>query len=221
MRKQLTNSTWLRKKKLTLNLSNIQKAVLIGTLLGDGYLRLSRSGRAARLQVCHAQSAKEYLFWLQDIFSDFVFAKPDYQIANHALRFTTVSHSDFLTYYNSFYRTGIKKVPDNINDLLSDPLSLAIWFMDDGNGYLKSSAYRISTYAFGLEGNQILASCLKNNFDLKVNLVKDSKGYQLYIPIKGDNASRFHNLVDPFIIPSMRYKLEHRSPVETHIVGTG
>lgn len=221
MFKQLTNSKWLSKQKENLHLSKIQEQVLIGTILGDGYLRLSKSGKAARLQICHSIAAKEYLFWLRDIFKNFVYAEPDYQSSNQALRFTTISHPDFLTYQQLFYQSGIKLIPDEITNLLTDPLSLAVWFMDDGNGYQKTSAYRISTYAFGLEGNKILAKSLKTNFNLIVNIVRDSKGYQIYIPVKDGNATRFKYLVNPYIIKSMKYKLEHHSPVETHIVGTG
>lgn len=89
--------------------------------------------------------------------------------------------------------------------------------MDDGNGYKKSSAFRISTYAFGHRGSQILTDCLNKNFGIRANLVRDSKGYQIYIPAKDGNSIRFSNLINPYIIPSMRYKLEHRSPVETHM----
>ncbi|MBT7095252.1 MAG: hypothetical protein HN936_18550 [Bacteroidetes bacterium] len=207
MQKNLTNSKWLRKIKQSLKLSDLQESVLIGTILGDGYLRLSKSGKAARLQICHSKSAREYLYYLHDVFEDFVFAKPDFQITNQALRFTTISHIDLLPIYSMFYTSGVKTIPSNIGEFLTHPISLAIWFMDDGNGYKNKSSYRISTYAFGLEGSQILIDCLHKNFGIQTNLIRDSKGYQIYIPVKDGNSSRFYDLVSPFIIPSMRYKL--------------
>lgn len=207
MQKHLTNSKWLRAKKGSLHLTGTQKAVLIGTILGDGYLRPSRSGKAARLQICHSQPARDYLYWLYDIFSDFVFANPDFQVSNQALRFTTISHPDFLPYYSTYYQDGVKTIPDNIHEILTHPLSLAVWFMDDGNGYKDKSAYRISTYAFGKQGSQILVNCLLSNFGLQTSLLRDNKGYQIYIPVSGNNSSKFSNLVDPYLIPSMRYKL--------------
>lgn len=106
-----------------------------------------------------------------------------------------------------FYTSGVKTIPSNIGEFLTHPISLAIWFMDDGNGYKNKSSYRISTYAFGLEGSQILIDCLHKNFGIQTNLIRDSKGYQIYIPVKDGNSSRFYDLVSPFIIPSMRYKL--------------
>jgi hypothetical protein len=136
------------------------------------------------------------------------------------VRFTTISHSSFLEFYTLFYGSGIKKIPGDIAKYLKSSLSLAVWFMDDGNGYIKNDACRLSTYAFGLEGNILLQSCLKMNFDLDVHLIQDSKGYQIYIPVKNGSALKFRNLISSYIIPTMKYKLEHRSPVETYIGGT-
>lgn len=215
-----TNSTWLRNFKTTFVLSDIQKDVLIGTLLGDGYLRLSVSGKSARLQVYHSIHAKEYVLWKRNIFKNMILADPFYQSVNRAIRFTTVSHSSLLEFQQVFYKERTKTIPINIEKYLISPLSLTVWFMDDGNGYMKNDACRLSTYAFGLKGNILLQSCLKLNFDLDVHLVRDSKGYQIYIPTKNRSASKFRNLVFPYIIPTMKYKLEHRSPVETYIGGT-
>lgn len=220
MIKQYTNSNWLKNLKLDLKLSDIQKDVLIGTILGDGYLRPSRSGKAARLQICHKAAVKEYVDWKYQIFKNLVFSEPRNQIQNNSLRFTTISHPDLLEYLKYFYINSLKIIPKNILDILKSSLSLAVWFMDDGNGYLDRDAYRISTYAFGLEGNLLLQECLKENFGLQVNFHRDSKGIQIYFPLKNGSALRFKNLIAPYVIPSMKYKIERRSPVETYMKGT-
>ncbi len=212
MFKQFTNSNWLKQYKLTLNLSQIQRDVLIGTVLGDGSLKISRSGKAAQLQICHSFSSKEYVFWKQQIFKNWVFAEPRYYQINNSLIFRTISHPLIYEYMKIFYIERIKIIPKNISDILKSDLSLAVWFMDDGNGYLDRDAYRISTYAFGLKGNLLLQQCLSKNFGLKVNLVRDSKGFQLYIPTSDGSAIKFKDLVKPYILPPMRYKIENRSP---------
>ncbi len=220
MLKQYTNSNWLKDLKKGLDLSSIQRDVLIGTVLGDGSLKISRSGKSAQLQICHSFKSKEYVFWKQQIFKEWVFTEPRYHKINDSLIFRTISHPLIFEYKQAFYKGNIKIIPQNISDILKSALSLAVWFMDDGNGYLKNNAYRLSTYAFGLEGNLLLQQCLSKNFNLKANLVRDSKGFQLYIPILEGNARRFKNLIEQYIIPCMRYKIENRSPVETYIEGT-
>ena len=210
MLKQYTNSNWLKDLKKNLDLSSIQRDVLIGTILGDGCLKISRSGKAAQLQICHSFKVKEYVFWKQQIFKNWVFAEPRYHQINNSLIFRTISHPLIFEYMKAFYRDRIKIIPQNISDILKSDLSLAVWFMDDGNGYLESYAFRISTYAFGLEGNLLLKDCLSKNFGINVNLRKDSKGYQLYIPTSDRSALRFKNLIAPYIIPKLSYKIERR-----------
>ena len=212
MIKQFTNSNWLKQYKVTLNLSQIQRDVLIGTVLGDGFLKISRSRKAAQLQICHSFSSKEYVFWKQQIFKNWVFAEPRYHQINNSLIFRTVSHPLIYEYMKAFYTGNKRVVPKNISDILKSNISLAVWFMDDGNGYLRNSAFRISTYAFGLEGNILLKDCLRKNFGLDVSVFRDSKGYQIYIPINNGSALRFRNLIEPHILSSMRYKIESRSP---------
>lgn len=220
MLKQYTNSNLLKQYKETLELSRTQRDVLIGTILGDGSFKISRSGKAAQLQICHSVFSKDYVFWENQIFKNWVFSEPRNYLINNSLIFRTISHPTIFEYTEAFYIGKLKIVPRNISDILKSNLSLAVWFMDDGNGYLHSNAFRISTYAFGLEGNLLLKQCLSRNFGLHVNLVKDSKGFQLYIPTRNKSALRFKSLIAPYVIPSMRYKLENRSPVETHMEGT-
>ncbi len=214
--KQSTNSNLLKLYKEQLSLTEIQAQVLLGTILGDGSLKISSSKKAARLQVCHSFSSKDYVLWKRRIFGEWVLTEPKYYKVNNSLIFRTISHSLIYKYMKLFYLNNkIKIIPENIASLLKSNLSLAVWFMDDGNGYLNHNAYRISTYAFGLKGNTLLQYCLKRNFDLNVKLVRDKKGLQLYIPIKDGSASRFRKIIEPHILPSMRYKIENHSPVET------
>lgn len=171
MKKQLTNSNWLKDVKRGLNLSQFQREVLVGTILGDGSFKISRSGKAARLQVCHSVKVREYVDWKKQIFANWVFSEPKYHESNKALIFRTVSHPLIFELMEIFYKEKIKFIPKNISDLLTSPLSLAVWFMDDGNGYLESYALRISTYAFGLEGNLLLKDCLNRNFSVNAHLL--------------------------------------------------
>jgi hypothetical protein len=207
-----TNSRWLKEFKDNLHLSDIQKQVLVGTLLGDGSLKISVSGKAARLQVCHSFEHEEYVLWKKEIFKEWVLSGPKYYKINNSLIFRTVSHSEIFNYFKMFYINKIKIVPENINLLLKSGLSLAVWFMDDGNGFRQNDAYRLSTYAFGYNGTISLQNCLYSNFDIKSNLWKDSKGYQIYIPIKEGGASKFKQLISSYITPDMKYKFRALAP---------
>lgn len=212
-----TNSNWLKDYKSKLFLTDRQKEVLIGTLLGDGSIKISVSGKAARLQICQSFDYKEYVFWKKNIFKEWVLSGPKYYKVNNSLIFRTVSHPEIYKFYSKFYKNKVKIIPKDINDILKSNLSLAVWFMDDGNGYQHMDSYRLSTYAFGYEGNLLLQKCLLVNFGLKTNLVRDSRGFQIYIPVRSGDADRFKKLVMSHIIPKMRYKFRNTSPVETDL----
>ena len=200
-----------------MKLTSIQKEVLIGTVLGDGSLKRSRSGKSACLQICHSIKSKDYVEWKRQIFANWVFCEPKYHESNKALIFRTLSHPEIFKFVENFYDGKTKIVPKNIQDFLKSDLSLAVWFMDDGNGYIRNNGLRISTYSFGIEGNKLLQKCLLANFGIESTIFSDSKGFQLYIPIKNGNASKFRKLIKPYLLSSMLYKIENRSPVETHI----
>ena len=70
----------------------------------------------------------------------------------------------------------------------------------------------LNTLSFTKEEQEILCECLKRNFNLdsRIHWVQD--GYRLYIPSK--EAQRFSEIVYPYLLPSMRYKLSY-NPVTT------
>ena len=197
-----TNTRILREKKSLLKLTQLQKSVLVGTILGDGCLIASRSGKAARLQVRQNAKYYEFVSWKYDFFKAWIITKPRYDRFNDSIVFRTISHPDLMEIRKIFYRNNVKIVPDNIKDLLTHPLSLAIWFMDDGH---KQHFYlRLSTYAFGEIGNKLLQTCLKKNFLLNTKIYHDSKGF--YLCFLKDNAVKLYKLIKPYVIPCMEYK---------------
>jgi hypothetical protein len=98
---------------------------------------------------------------------------------------------------------GIKVVPDNIGEILTDR-GLAIWAQDDG--YKDKNAFRFATESFSLKEVELLVKVLKDNFDLDctINTV-NSKSYRIYVRVH--SMDNFRSLVTPYFVPSMLYKL--------------
>lgn len=205
-----TNTRVLKSLKTSLSLSEEQRQFVFGTILGDGCLITSRSGKSARLQVRHKVKHQEYVEWKYRFFSDWVTTPPRFDRFNNSWYFRTVSHSSLMEIKNLFYRGSKRFVPQNISNILRSPFSLAIWLMDDGNGYKRFSGFRISSYGFGLEGNILLKQCLEQNFSLTSTVFRDAKGYHLYLPTS--NAVRLYKLVEPYIVSCMRYKFATLTP---------
>jgi len=98
----------------------------------------------------------------------------------------------------------IKIIPQDLEKYLT-PLALAIWFMDDGSRINKT--VRIATNCFAKSDLEFLCELLKNKYNLDASIQKSGlgKGYILYI--KTSSLNKFIEIVKPFILPSMLYKL--------------
>lgn len=199
------NSKDIRRLRNSLSLSDIQKCVLVGKILGDGSIISNIAKSNYRLQVEQKRDHKEYVEWLVDIFYDWVLSPPRYMPTHRSWKFRTISHKEFTFFRNLFYKGKKKILPENMEKLLTHPIGLAVWYMDDGSLSSTKKALTLSTHNFSFKENEMLAQCLSKNFDLQANINYDGKGCRLYIPV--NNAKHFRDLVDPYILPVMRYKI--------------
>lgn len=189
-------------KKLCL--SERQREILIGTILGDGCLAENVWKKNYRLRIEQGDMHKEYVFWLYDIFRNLTVSLPKFNKERKSWRFYTISHPEITKLRKIFYKNRRKIVPKNIGDFFIHPLNLAVWFMDDGAARKDSRAYTLSVHCFSKKEISYLEKCLRNNFGLEIMVYWDRVGYRLYIPVR--MAERFESLVLPYIIPSMKYK---------------
>jgi len=82
--------------------------------------------------------------------------------------------------------------------------SLAYWFMDDGSRVSeKVKSMRLCTDSFKQE--EVLINILYTKFNLKCSPIKDGLKYRIYISSK--SYSDLIEILGPYIIPSMKYKL--------------
>ena len=57
-------------------ISNFQKEVLVGCLLGDGRLESRSGGKSARLRIHHGEKQKDLIFWKYEIMRNLVSVAP-------------------------------------------------------------------------------------------------------------------------------------------------
>ena len=123
------------------SLSQMQISVIIGSLLGDGYLRIISGRRNAFLEINHSIKQKDYVDWKYTVLKNITVSAPKERIIDKtrtAYRFYTRQLPELTQLHKKFYRDGKKIVPD---DLFLTPLSLAVWFMDDGSKCRTSDVY--------------------------------------------------------------------------------
>jgi LAGLIDADG DNA endonuclease family len=207
---QVRNKQFEFETNQQIKLTPQQREVLVGIILGDGCLSPTRSGRLATLIVGHSVKQEEYIkiqahmFDVNKISPSKCFNKTT-QKEYRGLYFKTKSTTDLLDLYHVFYPQGKKIVPDNISSLLSSPISLAYWIMDDGCFNKYDKRLSICTDCFSYEYHQKLVSAISNNFQIDAKICRYGKYFRLRFGQK--DTRKASDLIRPYVIESMRYKL--------------
>ena len=192
------------------SLTTVQHAILVGSLLGDGTLRRQGNRLNALFEVNHTFKHRSYVDWKCQHFQEYVLSPPKARLGKGtriAYRFTTRSLSQFTDYHNWFYGNGKKYIP---LDITLDPLSLAVWFMDDGARC--RSAYYLNTQQFSLPEQLFLQELLYKSFGLKSALNRDKHYFRLRISTSSSIVMT--KIIEQYIVPCLRYKLLY-DPVTT------
>lgn len=199
------------------NLTQDQKDLLIGTLLGDGNLSTSTKSREAWGYNVQQQAAHwEYVLHKYNIMEPFCTTGPKFITRNFLNRkttyccyFSTLRTFKFKFYGRMFYKkdeSGFYKkcVPKNIHRFLTSQ-ALAFWYMDDG--YLtKHAGCLFSVHCFSLTEVQYLQNALEKNFKIKTTLHKQRGLYCIYI--KKCFVELFMSIISKYVVPVMSYKLK-------------
>jgi len=182
------------------SLTEHEKAIIIGCLLGDGAMRCKKN---ALLEINHSAKQQAYVDWKYNVLRRMVITPPKLRKAGFnriACRFTTRSLSELTKLYRQFYVDGCKIIPE---DLVIHPVSLSVWFMDDG---CKSyNAVYFNTQKFDIESQQRLKKFLKEQHGIESSLNKDKIYYRLRIAVS--SVQNLKSIVRPYILPFFKYKL--------------
>jgi DNA-binding transcriptional regulator WhiA len=201
--------------KKNLELSEYQKQVLFGLILGDGCLVRWKTTKATRLSVCQSLKQKDFVVWLYKVFKEFVRTPPKPKIRyrngkqNTEVWFNTLTYPAFQNFYDLFYPQGEKIVPESIDQFLTKT-AFAVWFMSDGSVKSKQSRGRIlNTQSFTRPDIEKMVVILKSKFNLQSSIRTQKDGLQIYI--SGKSAEILDNLLREKILPFFYYKLPLKS----------
>lgn len=203
----------MRKK---VQLTRVQKELVWGTMLGDGHV--AKHGQLARLMVSHCKKQYELSKWLCEQLRPISLdlrTKIDSRTGFEYFEFNTITHIEFNVIREKFYKDSVKIVPDDL-PLWLTPRSLGLWIMDDGS-LNKGVNLRLQTDSFTEQENIKLLDIMKINFNVNGNvreyMRKDKKYY--FLSFNKRNTQIISDIVRPFIIPIMEYKIMRRSSTTT------
>jgi hypothetical protein len=193
------------RKNLVLEVTERQKDILVGCVLGDAYI--SRRGQI-RIEQSYKQT--EYLLWKHQELSSLAYlALPrtiDRFNKNNGKKYQS-SFFSLRQYFRPwrliFYPQGKKVFPKGLS---INPLSLAIWYMDDGCWTGKKCI--IATEGFDDLSIRRIQSTLHSQYKIASVVGKNRK-----LLIMKKSHVTFYKLVSSNIVSSMKYKIPN--PVTT------
>ena len=125
-------------------------------------------------------------------------------------RIVTYTFTSFNFIYDAFNKIIdgklIKVVTSFISEYLT-PFGLALWIIDDGSRQ-KGQGILISTHSFNYQDVLFLANLLTELYDLKTSVIKSGIDNQWRINIWKRSMPKLVEIVKPYIIPEMSYKLK-------------
>jgi hypothetical protein len=193
-------------------LTKAQLQLVYGTLLGDGYmLRQKKDSGYGRLNpklvVSHAASQIELVMAKRIVLGELVGSEPkvgkNRGWGTSIVRFETRTVPEFLAIHDLCYPGGTKTVTSAWLNML-EPAGMAWWFMDDG--CRQTAGVNISTEGFSVAENELLAGWLNDRWAVEARIQRVKNGLAcLRLPKVA--ANRFCSIIEPFMLPPMRYKL--------------
>lgn len=191
-------------KKLT----NIQKEVLLGTVLGDSCLFKYNKNGYPSLVCSHSLKQKDYLQLKLDIFRDFVYDKKvkKYNKKTGAkFCFRTSCSKVFYDFYKMFYINNVKVINKNILDMLT-PISLAFWFQDDGSR-CKNRGLAIHTNSFKYDEVDLICKWFFEKHGIYCSPQRRAKN-QYVVFMSNRTTEKFAEIVLPWTHIDLRYKFK-------------
>lgn len=198
-----------------IELTDYQKQVIYGSLLGDG--SLSKTKNTVYYTETHSSKQLDYLLWKKEVLKEIVGKSFRYLEDSDTYVFSTKTNKYLQEIFSKFYvengRKKVRTLPKDLYDNLT-PLSLAILYMDDGylGGRNKNQAF-IYTSGYTLEENERFSKILWEKFGIESNVIvkKDNKRNKEYpyIYIKTTSFEGFIEVIRPHIIPNLSYKLPY------------
>lgn len=193
--------------------------VAIGLLLSDGSIeRPTRTG-GARLSVILGINSLPYLLHLFNLFEPYI--DSGFSISEvynkktgkyyETTRFKTgmmpifVYYHDMFYYYDEVAQKYIKRVPLNIDSLMT-PVVLANLIMGDGNLKRGEEMIRIYTNSFTKLEVEKLAFAITSKLNIRTKAVHDRNGQYILI-INKLQLNAVRTLIESYMHPSMLYKL--------------
>lgn len=210
------NSKLLKQYKAQLTrLNSLQFEAGVGLILGDASIRTRDGGQTYCMQF--EWKNKTYINHVCQLFDEWVLSPPHKKVRTNYLGnevitwgAQTFKHKAFNELAKLFIINNKKHIIPDLVDKYVTPVSLAYWFMDDGgkwdyNKNSKNKSIVLNTQSFTIQEVQYLIEGLNIKFNLNCSMKFNKNKPIIFIP--SEYYNQYYDLIIPFIIPEIMYKL--------------
>jgi len=239
--KKSTGAKYQDRMNTEVPLTQRQKDILYGSMMGD-----AKKQSPSSVSFGHSEQQKDYLFWKHKNFENIASEKSfkcttsidkRSERENKKWGFYTYANTDVEKCIMEFYKSGEKEVNEEILEKLT-PLSIAIWFCDDGKMSFSYRSKTIKNYnsnpycclcteSFSKQSCELIAKWFETQYNIKTYLkekpLSNKMGYRINIDC--ENTSKFITLIKNYIPSMFNYKIdfdayvEYRKEKETQKIG--
>ena len=199
-------------------LSTRQWALVLGGLMGDAALSPSRipGGLGTRFRMGHGSKQVEYLDWKASLLGNIGQSR---STSNRGAAFVDLTPMPELAELRQavYLGDGKKHLSWDYLKALS-PLSIAVWYMDDGSFSLGAEGLQARTQngsgrseicveTMSAGSRERLVEYLAGNYDLHPTLSLRGAGQKAVLTFSEDETAKLHDLIARYVHPCMQYKL--------------
>lgn len=191
-----------------IELTHIQKELIFGCTLGDGYIKLLDNDRNACFCMNHCMKQEEYIKYkfeflknLQKYYKINTRKTSDRMgVYRTSILCSTQTNESINEFRYMFYKGRKKVIPIEYLDEYYTPFAMAIHYCDDGSYYKRNIS--IATHSFERKELEKFIDFLYRKYNLELSIHKDNS-----IRVKAVSVDKFIELVKPYIIDEMKYKI--------------
>lgn len=215
-------------KKITKKLTNEQKSLLIGLLIGDGTIT-----NHPDFKISHSINQEEFLNWKISLLDKYGFkhgglkkytSTCGYNTGKDVIYVRLKTNPTIKALRRSVYIPK-KTITRNLLNWLT-PQEIAIWYMDDGCINVNTSIQRSSIQytikiATCVDENtaNIIIDYFKEKWNIKFRIFKEGKDTYSIASSTKEDCFKFVDLIKPYIeqVPSLLYKIRDNFTKEQFI----
>ncbi|HVQ94339.1 MAG TPA: intein-containing recombinase RecA [Mycobacteriales bacterium] len=199
-------------------LSGQQWQLILGGLMGDGALSASRvpGSLGTRFRMGHGARQVDYLDWKASVLGNLGQSR---STNSRGAAFLDLAPLPELAELRQAVYLGDGKKHLSWDYLKAlTPLSLAVWYMDDGSFAIRAKGVQertrdgsgrseIVVEAMSPGSRERLVEHLADTFDLHPTLIAKGRRQVAALVFTKDETAKLHALIAPYVHPSMEYKL--------------